>query len=145
MIFQLVHQTRAQTTHLLCSCNSQKYYFREFLGPKRAEHAPAKYMRTLSILPAHDYHGLVLSIHCQLHYIVPGHPRQLLGNNVFEFNQVAHALQCPKQKLIITSDTNSLVIADDYELEQTLLLFVLHTLVSLHETQASLGKVTINF
>ena len=37
-----------------------------------------------------NYHGFMLSIHGKAYYIVSGHTWQLLGDDVFEINQVPH-------------------------------------------------------
>jgi hypothetical protein len=75
----------------------------------------------------------MLTVHGELHYVVAGHPWQLLRNNILEFYQISHALKCPIKENN-EGNTNSLVIADNHKLKQTLLLFVLDTLITLHET-----------
>jgi hypothetical protein len=40
----------------------------------------------------------MLTVHGELHYVVAGHPWQLLRNNILEFYQISHALKCPKKE-----------------------------------------------
>ena len=57
-------------------------------------------MRAFAWLPPHYDHGLMLSIHGEFDYVVPGHSRELLCNDVLEVNQISHALQCPRREFV---------------------------------------------
>ena len=97
MILQLIHQAGAQSTDLLRCCNSQKDNFRESLCGEGSEHAPTKDLRLAPLLSSEDNHGFMLPVHGELNDIIPGHPRELLGNDILEINEVPHGLQCPKK------------------------------------------------
>ena len=98
MILELVHEASSQSTHLLRSGNREENNFRELLRPERSKHAPSEDLRPLAVLASHDDHGLVLTVHGELHYVVAGHPGQLLGYDVLQLDEVPHALQCPIKK-----------------------------------------------
>jgi hypothetical protein len=95
MIFQLVHQAGTESSNLLSSCDGQENNLSKLLSPEGSEDATSQNLRSLSILPAHYDHGLMLSVHGEFDNVVAWHPRQLFGDNVLEFDQIPHALQCP--------------------------------------------------
>ena len=113
MRFQPVHQPCAISFDLLRCWDRKEYDFRKSLWVEWSEDAPTHYQFFVWWIRcfllgqfASDDHCLVLSVHCQADDVVARHSRQLLGDNVFQINEIAHWA-----KLLIIFDNNELNFA----------------------------------
>ena len=96
MVLQPVHQPRPISLHLLRGRDCQEHNLGELLGVEGAEDAAAKYDGPLVFLLFNDNHRLVDAVHDQPHDVGPRHPRELLGDDVLEVDEVPHALESPR-------------------------------------------------
>lgn len=96
MVFELVHQPSPISFYLLSGRDSKENNFSKFLIGERTEHAPTQNDRFLSLNFLHDYHGFVDAVHYKAHDVGSWHPGQLLCDDIFEVNEIAHRFERPK-------------------------------------------------
>ena len=76
--------------------DGQENDLRELLLVKGAKDAPTEDLWLLSLLFLNDDHSFVDAVHHETDDVGARHSWELLGDDVFQINQIAHILECPK-------------------------------------------------
>ena len=93
VVLEAVHQPGSVPLHLLGGRDRQEDYLSELLGVERPEDAAAQDLGPLVLLLLDDDHCFVDAVHDQPYDVGPRHAGQLLCDDVFQVNQVPHALK----------------------------------------------------
>lgn len=101
VVLKLVHQAGPIALNLLLRRDRQKHDLGKLLRVEGSEDAASQDLGLLALLLLDDDHGFVHSVHHQAYDVGAGHARQLLGDNVFQVNQVTHVFQSPTQSTVI--------------------------------------------